>query len=149
MRGFVDKARRARDDGLGLTEVIISMVIIMILMMALLSVIIQALRVSVANGTRASAAQFATERIEMARQAAVSGDCANIKTIIQAVTDVEDGRGTPMTVSGSVSNCTQTVGKEHEEPKLARVTVTVTTTAPGYSNPVVETSSDIYVKFQP
>lgn len=125
------------------------MVIIMILMMALLSVIIQALRVSVANGTRASAAQFATERIEKAREAAVSGDCTNVKGVIEAVANEVDGRGTPLKISGTVANCSQTVGNAHSEPRLARVTVTVTTSASGFKNPIVTTSSDIYVKFQP
>lgn len=140
--------RQRRDEGFGLTEVVISMLIVVILFLALLAVLIQALRVTAGNGTKATAAQLATERIEKAREAAVTGDCANVKAIVQAVTNTTDGRGVPLKVTGTVSNCTQTVGSEHDQPRLALVTVTVTTTAPGYTSPVVTTSSNVYVKFQ-
>lgn len=138
-----------RDDGLGLVEVLVSMLILMIILFALLTVLIQTLQVTAANGTKATAAQLATERIELARQSAVTGDCANVRSVVEALDSTEDGRGIPLEVTGTLANCTQTAGSEHDQPRLARVSVTVTTTADGYADPIVALSSDVYVKFDP
>jgi Tfp pilus assembly protein PilV len=137
-----------RDDGIGLVEVMVAMLILTILMLAMLSLIITALNTVAENQTRASATELATQRLEQARSAALTGDCTNVKAIVEAVTDTTDGRGVPLQVVGT-TNCVQTAPDPHDEPVLARVTVTVTTTQPGYSNPVATTSSDIYVRFQP
>jgi Tfp pilus assembly protein PilV len=143
------RPRRRDDEGFGLVEVVVSMMILMILFFALLTVLIRALEVTAANGTKATAAQLATERIELARQTAVTGDCSNVRLVVEAVDSTVDGRGIPLTVTGTVGNCTQTAGSEHDQPRLARVSVTVTTTANGYSNPIVATASDVYVRFDP
>ena len=145
----IEKTRRRDDEGFGLVEVIVSMFIVMVISFAMLSVLIQALKVTAANGTKATAAQLATERIEFARQAAVSGDCTNVRNVVEAVDGTQDGRGIPLEVTGVLANCTQTAGSEHDQPRLARVTVSVTTTASGFTNPVVVTSTDVYVKFDP
>jgi Tfp pilus assembly protein PilV len=141
--------RKRREDGFGLTEVIISMLIITILMLSMLTVIIQALRVNVGNATKATAVQLATQRLEEARTAAVTGDCNNVRAVVEAVYDTTDGRGAPLQVTGVLACAAQTPGDEHAEPRLARVTVRVTTTVPGLPDPLVETASDIYVKFDP
>ncbi|MCB2411667.1 hypothetical protein LGT39_02245, partial [Demequina sp. TTPB684] len=143
------KVRREHDDGFGLTEVIISMLLITILMLSMLSVIISAMRVNVGNATKATAVQLATQRLEEARQAAVTGDCANVRAVVEDVFDTTDGRGAPLRVTGVLDCAPQTPGDEHNEPRLARVTVTVTTTVPGLPDPLVQTASDIYVKFDP
>jgi Tfp pilus assembly protein PilV len=140
-------SKQRRDEGFGLTEVMISLLSVVIHFVALLGVHIQAIRVTAANGTKGTAAQLATERIEQGRQAAVSGDCNNLRAAVETVENTEDGRGVPLTVAATVANCTQTPGNERAEPRLARITVTVTTTLHGFTNPVVQTSSDVYVKF--
>lgn len=143
----MDRPARGDEKGFGLVEVLISMLILMVIFFALLSVLIQALQVTAANGTKATAAQLATERIELARQTAVTGDCANVRLLVEAIDSTEDGRGIPLEVTGTLDNCTQTAGSEHDQPRLARVSVTVTTTADGYADPILAVSSDVYVKF--
>ncbi|NTV38337.1 MAG: hypothetical protein HGA51_00030 [Demequinaceae bacterium] len=145
MRG----TREHSDDGFGLIEIIVSMLIITVLMLSMLTVIISALRVNVANATKATAVELSTQRLEEARQASVTGDCANVRSVVEKVVNTTDGRGAPLTVTGVLTCAAQTPGDEHNEPRLARVTVTVTTTVPGLPSPLVRTATDIYVKFDP
>lgn len=140
-------ARRSDDEGMGLAEMIVAMIILTILLLSMLSVIISALKITVGNTTKATAAQLATERIEEARSEASTGDCGNVRAIVEAVENTTDARGVPLKVVGTLACAAQTPGNEHAEPRLARVTVTVTSTQPGVKNPVVVTATDIYVKF--
>lgn len=140
--------RKHRDEGLGLVEVLVAMIIVAILFLAIGSLLIKALTVTAANSTKATADQLASAVIEKARVAAITGDCANVKAAVEVTTTSVDGRGIPLTVTGDVDNrCTQTAGNEHAEPKLTTITVTVTTTAPGFKNPVATNKSDVFVKF--
>lgn len=136
------------DQGFGLTEVVISMLILAIVMMAILSLLITSVTSVAANSTKATAAQLASDRIELVRSASSTGDCVRVLETAEQVETVADGRGVELTVSGSVDNCVQP-GDAHSHPVLARVTIQVTTTQPDFDNPVVETTSDIYVKFDP
>lgn len=141
--------RERSDEGFGLVEIIVSMLIITIVMLSMLSVIISALRVNVGNATKATAVELSTQRLEEARQASVTGDCASVRAVVETVVNTTDGRGTPLKVTGVLACAAQTPGHEHDEPRLARVTVTVTTTVPGLPDPLVQTATDIYVKFNP
>jgi len=143
------RERMRRDDGIGLNEVMVALLLLAILLMAMVAILIAALNVITRNATRATATELATQRIEEARVTAVSGDCAVLRAVAEATTNLQDGRGIPLTVSGTVANCTQTTSDPHDEPQLARVTVTITTTHPGYTNPVATLTSDIYVRFEP
>ncbi|MDN4481674.1 hypothetical protein [Demequina muriae] len=139
--------RDSDDEGFGLTEIMISMLVLAILMMAILSLLITALTTVAENTTRASAAEYVTERIERARSAATTGDCVNVSDAITPVETFADGRGVTMQLTGAVT-CVQS-GDPHDDPTLATVTVTVTTTDPNFTNPVAETTTDIFVKFDP
>lgn len=141
------RLRRAEDEGIGLAEMIVAMIILTILLLSMLSVIISALRITVGNTTKATATQLVTERIEEARQEASTGSCANVRAIVESVENTTDARGVPLKVSGSLVCAAQTLGDEHAQPRLARVTVTVTTTKPGLPTTLATTSTDIYVKF--
>ncbi|MFW2514322.1 prepilin-type N-terminal cleavage/methylation domain-containing protein [Demequina sp. SO4-13] len=138
-----------RDDaGFGLTEIMISMLVLAVLLLAILSLLIRAVETVAANATRATATELATERIEQARSAAVTGDCAVMASVVEPASSTTDGRGVSLQVTGDLENCAQS-GDPHEQPRLARVTVEVTTTQPGYPDPVVEIASDVFVKFEP
>lgn len=137
----------ARDEGFGLTEIMVSMLVLAILMMAILSLLITAVTTVAENTTRASAAEYVTERIERARSAATTGDCAVVENAITPVESFEDGRGVEMQLTGTLT-CSQT-GDPHNDPTLATVTVRATTTDPNFTNPLVETTTDIFVKFDP
>lgn len=137
-----------RDDGLGLTEVMISMLLLAIIMMAILSLLIITFRSVAENSTRAAANELATERLELVRSRAATGDCAVVSTTATATDSTEDARGVPLEVTGTIANCVQ-VGDPHGDPVLATVTVSVTTTDPNLDNPVAVTTSDVYVKFDP
>jgi type II secretory pathway pseudopilin PulG len=147
--GVLRVSKQHRDEGFGLVEIMVSMLIITILMLSMLSVIISALRVNVGNATKATAVELSTQRLEEARQASVTGDCANVRSVVEKVVNTTDGRGAPLKVTGVLACAAQTPGDEHNEPRLARVTVTVTTTVPGFPDPLVQTATDIYVKFNP
>ena len=137
-----------RDDGLGLTEVVIAMLLLMIVMMAMLSLIITSFRALAKNSTQATATELVTARIEYLQTVAVQGLCTNFVTEGQKTETFTDGRGVELTVSGTVTNCEQ-VGDPKLDPKLARVTVSVTSDQPGLPDPLVERSTTIYVRFAP
>ncbi|MFW7415195.1 type IV pilus modification PilV family protein [Demequina sp. SO4-18] len=138
---------RRNDEGFGLTEIMVSMLILAILMMAILSLLITAITTVAENSTRASASEFVTDRIERARSAAATGDCGVVSSVILPAEAFEDGRGVPMELSGELT-CDQT-GDPHDDPTLATVTVRATTTDPSLTNPVAEVTTDIFVKFDP
>lgn len=142
--------RHKDDEGLGLVEVIVSMIIVGVLFMAIGALLIKAVSVTAGNGTKATADEFASSIIEDARAAAVTGDCANVKAAAQGPFTMVDGRGVKLTATGVVSNCSQTVGNERNEPRLAVVTVTVKVPAgqAGFTNPVSTNASSIYVRFE-
>ena len=138
-----------RDDGLGLVEIMISLVILGIAMIAMLTLLVAAINSVAKNNTRATATELATQRLEDARVAALTGDCAFVTAAITPSKTTYDGRGVPLQVAATVANCDQTgVPDPHDAPRLARVTVTVTTTQPGFQTPVATVASDIYVHFE-
>lgn len=138
--------RLRRDEGLGLTEVMIAMLLLMIVMMAMLSLLITSFRALGANSTKATANELATARIEYLQTVAVQGLCTNFVTEAEKAESFTDGRGVELTVSGEVANCAQ-VGDPKLDPKLAAVTITVSTTQVGFPDPIVETETTIYVRF--
>ncbi len=132
----------------------VAMLILMIIMLAILSLLISAFRAVAENSTHATAAELAQQRLELARTQAVAGSCANLETVVEPAVTTTDGRGVPLTVTATVkdgknpaNDCVQ-VGDVKLDPKLTLVTVTVTTTDPNFTNPIVETSSNIYVRFE-
>ncbi len=140
--------RLRSDDGLGLTEVMVAMLVLMIVLMAMLTVIVASFRALGKNATQATATELATARIEYLQTIAVQGLCTNFVSTGEQTETFTDGRGVQLTVSGTVSGCEQ-VGDPKLDPKLASVTIEVTSDQPGYPDPLVERSTTIYVRFAP
>ena len=98
-------ARRAEDEGLGITEVLVAILLFGILSVALVPPIIIAIKVSGRTTVVASASSVANERIELARNA--SGSCAALVTFLRAaVPTYQDARGVAFTVTQTPSAAT-------------------------------------------
>lgn len=136
------------DEGFGLVEIMVSMMLLGILFVALAPVLIGAAKVTAKNTTISAASRLAAERLEQARASAATGSCTVLKDTVEHTETVVDPRGIPLQVTGVVGTCTQTAGSEHSQPRLADVTVRVTTTSAGFGDPVVQSASRIWVKFE-
>ncbi|WP_084130447.1 type II secretion system protein [Demequina sp. NBRC 110055] len=89
-----------KDEGFGIAEALVSILLFGILAVALVPALILSLQVSANTSTTASASQVAAGRIEAARDA--SGSCESFREFLaSAPTSTVDGRGTPYTVSQS------------------------------------------------
>src|SRR6188768_1982277 len=109
-----------RDDGLGLVEIMISLVILGIAMIAMLTLLVGAIDEVAKNNTRATATELATQRLEDARVAALTGDCSFVTAAVAPSKTVNDGRGIPLQVVATVANCDQTgFADPHDAPRLA------------------------------
>ncbi|WP_203654897.1 type IV pilus modification PilV family protein [Demequina activiva] len=136
-----------KDDGFGLTEIMVSMLLLAIVMMAILSLLITAITAVGESSTRASATELATQRMEVARAKAATGDCDNVRDAVEATETVVDGRGVPLEITGTLTNCVQTGPDPKLEPKLALVTVVVTPQVADLEVADITLTSNIYVKF--
>ncbi|WP_062378005.1 hypothetical protein [Demequina pelophila] len=147
------------DEGLGLTEVMVAMVLLGIIMMAMITTVVLALNSTASNLTVATAAEAVQQRIEDVRAASVAGDCDVVEGAAFPTGTVTDGRGITYTIEGSATytiggtsadSCTHAATEEERDPvQLMRLTVTARSDAPGAQDPVVSTTTDILVKFQP
>jgi len=99
--------RAESDDGLGLVEIVIAMLMIAILSVAFLPVLIQGLQTAVVNATRATSAQLAHEQIEIARgKAKADDDCSNFATIDDvALPTVLDERDRTLVITRTAGVC--------------------------------------------
>lgn len=132
------------EDGFGLVEVMISMVIFGVIAAASIPLFITSIQVSARNSSIAHATQMVHEGLEVARAAAQTGDCNVIATRLAALPDSTDPRGIPFDVQGSMANCDASLATN-----LATVTVTVTTTADGFGSPVATATTQVFVKLGP
>jgi prepilin-type N-terminal cleavage/methylation domain-containing protein len=115
MTNIASRRRSAdADDGFGIVEIVVSMLILAILSMALLPVLIMGLKQSAANTTLATATQLVNDRIRAAQ--ALGPVCTNVATAagLQSLTDP---RGVQLQATTVVGSCPVGVG-----------TVNVTTT---------------------
>lgn len=98
-------ARRSSDDaGLGLVEIVIAMMLMLILAVAFLPILIQGLKATAVNATRATASQLAHDQIEKAR--AANSDCSDIQDIAAIPVDsVIDTRGVTLSVVSVAGAC--------------------------------------------
>ncbi|WP_152650260.1 type IV pilus modification PilV family protein [Demequina aestuarii] len=137
-----------RDEGFGLVEIVVSLMIVLVVFLAFGLLLLRSLTEVAANGTRASASQLATQRIEEVRAAAATGSCGNVDAVASATETVEDGRGVPLTVTGYVhaGTCDQPAGDPHGNPRLARVTVEVEASGTAGTKAATSITTDLWVK---
>lgn len=104
------------EEGVGLIEIVISMLLLAILAVALVPILVQGLKQSASNATLASATQLANEKIEQARAWKTCGD------VVASTTSVTESRGVALTVDMTVGSCAPSA----ENPVSVPVTVVVT-----------------------
>ncbi|WP_062073072.1 type IV pilus modification PilV family protein [Demequina sediminicola] len=108
---MIKRLQQARDEGFGIVEALVAILLFGILAVALVPPIIAALKLSADSTTVASAAQVAQGRVEDARSAA--GTCADfVAFLAQPIpSDLTDSRGArySMTQSAVTSDGTDAV----------------------------------------
>lgn len=140
--------RTTRDEGFGLVEVLVAMLLLMIIMMAMIGVVVTSLSVTAGNATRATALEAIQQRLEQARAASVTGYCEAIEDVVTAEETVVDGRGLPIVIQGEMSECVASgVTGARDPAQLVRVTVTATSDDPRMDAPV-STTTDLFLKFE-
>jgi prepilin-type N-terminal cleavage/methylation domain-containing protein len=95
------------DDGFGLVEVIVSMVILAVIAIAFLPVLIQGMKQSVANSTLATATQLVNEKLQLAQ--ASGPTCSNV-SLVAGQEDFIDEYGVTIRVVTTVGTCPVAVG---------------------------------------
>ncbi|MBB5632942.1 type II secretory pathway pseudopilin PulG [Cryobacterium mesophilum] len=104
------------EAGVGLIEIVISMMLLAILATALVPVLVQGLKQAASNATLATATQLANDELEHVRTWTTCSE------LTPATVNVTDARGVVLTVATTVSSCTATP----ENPASVPITVTVT-----------------------
>ena len=93
-----------RDIGLGLIEIMISMMLLALLSVAILPVLVQGLRNSSSNSTLATASQLAGQELDAVRT--LSADCATVSSIDDGPARLTaDARGIPLEIRRFVGAC--------------------------------------------
>jgi prepilin-type N-terminal cleavage/methylation domain-containing protein len=95
------------DDGFGLIEVVVSMVILAVIAIAFLPVLIQGMKQSVANSTLATATQLVNEKLQLAQ--ASGPTCTNV-LLVAGEEDFVDDHGVTIHVTTTVGTCPAAVG---------------------------------------
>lgn len=90
----------ARDDGIGLIEIIISMFLISLLAIAFIPVLVSALRASEVNSTAATANRLVAQAIDDARTRGAA-DCASAQ-LLNATSDTVDAQGVTLRIVTTV-----------------------------------------------
>ncbi|OIQ85507.1 hypothetical protein GALL_326520 [mine drainage metagenome] len=118
--------REGDDEGIGLVEIVVSMLIFGIVMITAVPLFVGAIKSAARSAQLASASQIASQQLERARSAATS--CAAYKSFLAtSPAPLPDARGTIFTiVQTSSASVTCPVGGG-----LLPFTVTVTATVPG------------------
>ena len=90
---------RSKDDGIGIVEIMVSLLIFAVIMMSLVPFLINTYKTSMNNSTIASATQIVNQQIERARGS--SGSCAEFSAFASAgaPSGAVDGRDLPLHVS--------------------------------------------------
>jgi type II secretory pathway pseudopilin PulG len=96
-----DAGLRAQ-DGFGIVEVVVSMLVLAILAIAFLPVLIQGIRQSASNASVATATQLVNEKLQLAQ--ASSPTCTNI-SVLAGEEDFLDDYGVTITVTTTVAAC--------------------------------------------
>lgn len=123
--------QRRNDEGFGLIEILISVMLLAVLAVALLPILVQGLRQAASNATLATATQLANDELEHARTWTTCSE------LVSGSTSTTDARGVDLTIATVVGAC----AVSPENPASVPVTVTVTREDTG----VVITSTTTYL----
>lgn len=92
----------AKDDGFGLVEIVISMLMLAVLALGLLPLLIQGVKQSAANATIATATQLVDRELDIASRVTT---CALLST---GTTTTSDSRGNALTLVKTKGSCPTT-----------------------------------------
>ena len=113
--------RADRESGIGLLEIMISMMLLALLSIAILPVLVQGIRNSSSNARVATASQFAGQEFESVR--ALSPDCATVSTFDDGPPRVTaDASGVQLSIRRLVGACPAAA----DYPGVVSVSVDVT-----------------------
>ena len=99
---FTKSSDPTSDEGFGLVEVVVAMLLLATLAIAILPLLIQGLKVSAANTTQATAVQLVNDRLQAAQ--AVSPDCDAVAAIA-GTKNLVDGRNVTIRATTTVAAC--------------------------------------------
>ncbi len=111
-----ESATSRHEEGIGLIEIVISMMLLAILATALIPVLVQGLKEAASNATLATATQLANDELEHVRTWTACSDLS------AGSVSTTDARGVVLTIDTAVEACSATA----ENPEAVPVTVTVT-----------------------
>jgi type II secretory pathway pseudopilin PulG len=110
---------RSDEDGFGLIEIVVSMLMLAVLSVAFLPVLVQGIKQSNINATIATATQMVQDQMELARNQ--NPDCSDVMLLgSTAVANVTDHRGVVLQTSRTTGGCPASY------PGTILITVTVT-----------------------
>ena len=92
----------ARDAGLGLVEIVVSMFMLALVALAMLPLLVAGLKASTSNTTQATATQLVAERMQLAQYAGPV--CSNVRNLA-GTTVVTDSRGVQLQVTTTTGAC--------------------------------------------
>lgn len=102
MTTMLAERRSAHDDGFGLMEIVVAMLVLSILAISLLPLLLQGVRQSATNATNATANQLVSTQMSLAH--ARGTVCADIRAMAGTAT-LRDPRDILLTVTTTVSSC--------------------------------------------
>lgn len=124
---------RSRDEGFGLVEIVVAMLLLAIIAAAFLPVLATTLVQSARNVTTTSATQLVNDQLERARNA--DSTCAGLQVFAgETVQDVVDSRSVPLHIQRTLGACPASY------PGTVKFTATVTRTD---TNQVVTTADTL------
>ncbi len=108
------------DDGFGLIEAVVSMLVLAALAVAFLPLLITGLKQSSTNATTAFATQLVAERMSLAQ---VAGTCTALQSVgLSSPRNATDPRGSVVDVETTVQNCSAGAGA-YRVTSIARLVV--------------------------
>lgn len=125
--------KSGQDEGFGIVEVLVSMLLLGLLAVAFLPLLIGSMRTTVVNSTTATVTQLVNQQMELARGAAAT--CAEITAFgNEVLTAVIDSRGVSYQPERTVGTCSAVTG---DYPATVSVTVSA---SPDFGTPVSATT---------
>lgn len=124
----------SREDGFGLVEIVVSMLLLALLSMALLPLLIQGIRRAASTATLATATQLVNDQIDSASRLAAPVGCSTIAALASSNVPspaggaLTDSRGVPLRMSVAPEACPSTPASY---PTTVKLTVTVIRTDTG------------------